>query len=467
VGDAYADFLAGKAKSLPPAGFAAEVSNALLKPFQRDAVTWALARGRAALFEDTGLGKTRQQLEWARHVVDHARATGLPPRVLVLAPLAVGAQTVREAGACGVPNVRQVREAADVADGISVTNYERLDRFDPAAFAGVVLDESSILKAFSGSTKKALLEAFAQTPYRLACTATPAPNDHLELGNHAEFLGVLSSHQMIARWFINDTSTFGTYRLKGHAVEAFWDWVCSWARCIGKPSDLGKEYSDDGYVLPELRVHYRTVKVDLVADRGEALFRQVEASATGLHAERRRTAAVRAAAVAELVAAEPDESWLLWCDTDYDAAELVARIPGAVEVHGGQTPDQKAEKLLAFADGEIRHLVTKPKLAGMGLNFQRCARVAFVGPSYSYEAFYQAVRRCWRFGQERPVDCYVVLAQTEQGVWQTLLRKGDDHAAMKAAMFEASRRAQARVAAAATYRPRPVPLPSWLVSEGP
>jgi hypothetical protein len=269
---------------------------------------------------------------------------------------------------------------------------------------------------------------------------------------------------MIARWFINDTSTFGTYRLKGHAVQPFWDWVCSWARCVGKPSDLSPAYSDEGYVLPPLNVHYRTVAVDLVADRGDALFRQVEASATALHAEKRRTATARAAAVAKLVRAEPNESWLLWVDTDYDADAVRAELQDLVtEVHGSHDPDVKAERLLGFADARIRVLLTKPKIGALGLNFQSCARVVFVGPSYSYEAFYQAVRRCWRFGQTRPVDCYVILAQTEQAVWATLLRKGDDHEAMKAAMFDASRRAQARTAKVADYPTQAVPLPSWLL----
>lgn len=458
----YADFLAGKVRRAVPAGFSPVVDHPALFPFQRDCVTWALRQGRAALFEDTGLGKTLQELVWASAVAGH---TNRP--VLILAPLAVAAQTVREGVKFGIPGVRQVWSGEEVdGPGVYVTNYDRLHLFDPSVFGGVVLDESSILKAFSGPTKQALCAAFAETPYRLACTATPAPNDHLELGNHSEFLGVLTSHQMIARWFINDTSTFGTYRLKGHAVTDFWDWVCSWARCVGRPSDLG-EYSDDGYVLPELQLHHHSVAVDRTVDRGDQLFREVEASATAIHRERRRTVEARAGRVAELVAAEPHEAWVLWADTDYDADALVERIPSAIEVHGGQGADRKAELLESFAAGEVQHLVTKGSIAGYGLNWQHCARVAFVGPSYSYEAFYQSIRRCWRFGQARPVDVHVVLAATEQMVWQTLLRKGADHESMKAEMFAAARRAQSRRAAVATYHPTvTAPLPAWLRSAG-
>jgi superfamily II DNA or RNA helicase len=457
--DPYGEFLAGKVRRAPPAGFEAQVDHPALFPFQRDAVSWALRQGRCALFEDTGLGKTLQELVWADHV---ARRTGRP--VLILAPLAVAAQTVREATKFGL-EATQVRDQAEVRGGVVVTNYDRLHLLDPSVFGGVVLDESSILKAFSGTTKQALCAAFAETPYRLAATATPAPNDHLELGNHSEFLGVLTSHQMIARWFINDTSTFGTYRLKGHAVEPFWDWVCSWARCASRPSDLGP-YSDEGYVLPELRIRYHAVAVDRTIDRGDSLFREIKASATALHAERRRTASDRAARVAEIVSAEATEPWVVWCDTDYDADAVMDRLPDAVEVHGGQSADRKAELLGAFADGAIRVLVTKPSLAGFGLNWQHCARQAFAGPSYSYEAFYQAVRRSWRFGQLRPVETHVVLAATEQVVWQTLLRKGADHESMKVAMFAASRRAQARAAERADYHPTvSARLPAWLTSE--
>lgn len=457
--DGYHAIIAQKETYAPAVGFRADVASPWLYPFQRHAVEWALAGGRRALFEDTGLGKSRQQLAWADHVERHAGG-----RVLVLAPLAVGPQTVREADAVGLQGVRFARSPADSGDArIVITNYDNLEKFDHGSFAGVVLDESSILKSFMGATKRALVEAFARTPYRLCCTATPAPNDHLELGNHAEFLGILSSHQMIARWFINDTSQMGTYRLKGHAVTSFWDWVASWAVCTGLPSDLG-DYEDAGYVLPELRLHRHIVDVDIVNDAGGALFRSAGLSATTVHKEKRRTAEDRAAYVRDIVRREPDESWLVWCDTDYEADALMAVLPDAVEVSGSMRPDVKSERLLGFADrGGV--LVTKAKIAGFGMNWQHCARMAFVGSSYSYEAFYQAVRRCWRFGQVRPVEAHVVMAFTEQHLWEVVSGKAEDHADMKRQMFAASRRAQSRHSAMADYHPNHIGrLPAWLQS---
>lgn len=454
----YHDFLAAKSRMAAARGFDADLSGSALFPFQRAAVEWALRMGRAALFEDTGLGKTAQQLVWAQHVVEH---TGRP--VLILAPLAVAAQTEREARKFGVPDARGVRSAADVRPGINITNYERLHLFDSSVFSGVVLDESSILKNYTGATRRALTEAFARTPFRLACTATPAPNDHLELGNHAEFLGVMSSHQMIARWFVNDSGEAGKYRLKGHAVRAYWDWVTSWARCVGVPSDLG-DYDDSGYLLPELRIHRHSVAVEQTEGRADGeLFRALTLTATTLHAERRRTAGARARAVADLVAAEPAEPWLVWVESNYDADAVLAVLPDAVDVRGSMDPDEKARRLLAFGDvGGV--MVTKAGIAGMGLNWQHCARVAFNGLGFSYEALYQAIRRCWRFGQTRPVEVHAVVASTESAVWSILDRKADDHEEMKLAMFAASRRAVGRTMRPDDYHPtNTAPPPRWLV----
>lgn len=455
----YEEFIAGKRQDLPPAGLDLHVElHASLFPFQADIVQWALRRGRAAIFADTGLGKTRMQLEWARHVAAHADAP-----VLIFAPLAVAQQTAREGAALGL-EVNLCREGQDVRDGVNVTNYERLDRFNVGACAGVVLDESSILKSFMGKTKRALVQACADVPFRLACTATPAPNDHLELGNHAEFLGVLSSHEMIARWFIVDTSTFGTYRLKGHAVEAFWDWVASWAVAAQRPSDLG--YSDEGYVLPDLRLHPHVVGVDLIEDREGRLFRQPEMSATALHKEKRRTLPARVAKVAELVHGEPNEQWVVWCETDYEADALKEAIPSAVEVRGSHTAERKEQVAIDFVDGKVRTLISKPTIFGWGLNWQHVARVAFVGASYSYEAFYQAVRRSWRFGQRRPVDVHVAMAQTELAVWDTLAAKRDGHDEMRSQMSAAMRRARARDSHTKRYAPEvPMVVPVWLRPE--
>lgn len=452
---AYAEFLATKAETVPAAGIEPGPLHSGLYPFQQDLVAWAVRRGRAALFADTGLGKTRMQVEWCRQVLGAASN-----RALILAPLAVAHQTIREAAEIGV-DVRYAREQGEVQDGVTITNYDRLDRFEVGRFGAVVLDESSILKAFMGATKRALVESCRSVPFRLACTATPAPNDHMEIGNHSEWLGVLEGQDMLARWFINDTSTFGTYRLKGHAVRDFWDWVISWGRCVGKPSDLG--YDDAGFALPPLDVRHVEVPVDITDDRGGMLFRLPELSATNVHAEKRKTAPQRAAKVAELVAAEPDEPWLVWCETDYEADALLAAIPEAVDVRGSQSVEVKEQRLMDFAAGRIRVLVTKPSLAGFGLNFQHCARVAFVGVSYSYEQLYQAIRRCWRYGQKRPVLAYVVLAATEHAVLDAVLEKQAAHEAMKRSMFEAMRRATARESRKAPYLPsHRAPLPAWL-----
>lgn len=456
--DGYRDFLRAKAPRVTPGGIAVSVDDLPPRLFdwQAEVVRWALEMGKSAIFADCGLGKSAMQLAWAQQV---------PGRVLILAPLAVAQQTADEAAKFGVGDVSVSRDGT-VRTKITISNYEQAQKFDPAAFDGVVLDESSILKSYMGKTKRYLLEAFADVRFRLCCTATPAPNDHLELGNHAEFLGVMSSHEMIARWFISDQSSVGTYRLKGHAVRSFWDWVSSWARCIGRPSDLG-HYSDEGYELKPLHARSHVVNVDITEDRGDQLFRTVDMSATKIHEERRRTAAARAARVAELVAAEPAEQWLLWTETNYESLELRNALAcvgiAPQEVAGSDSDAAKTTRLLGFASGDVRVLITKPKIAGFGLNWQGCARMAFVAPTYSFEAYYQAVRRCWRFGQERSVYAHMVMGDTEAPVYQTLQRKAADHEAMKVEMFAAMRRAQSSRADAIGYHPtHAAPIPAWL-----
>lgn len=456
----YRELLARKTVDFEPRGLSAvpELSAAMF-PHQRAVTEFALRQGCAALFLDTGLGKTLCALEWGRAV---ARHTNRP--VLMLAPLAVGAQHQAEAERFGI-EARSVREpnegrGADVV----ITNYERLHRFDPSAYAGVVIDESSVIKSFTGATTRRLIEAFARTPYRLACTATPAPNDHMELGQHSQFLGVMASNEMLTRWFITDQTEMGRYRLKRPAIKPFWNWVASWARCVGRPSDLG--FDDAGFALPELRLHRHVVRGDLV-DRSGAdqplLFRVPDASATAIHREKRASAAARAARIAELVAAEPDEAWIIWCDTDYEADALGAAIDGAVEVRGSMRIEEKEERLTAFSTGRARRLITKPSVAGYGLNWQHCARVAFAGLSYSYESFYQAVRRCWRFGQQRPVEVHVAMAETEMGIWQAVSRKQDEHTAMKVEMTAAMQRVAGVHRVLSDYEPtRRVALPDWI-----
>jgi hypothetical protein len=436
--------------------------NPALKDHQRHAVEFALKAGCAALFLDTGLGKTLCALEWGRIVVEH---TGRP--VLMLAPLAVAAQHEREAVKFGI-DAKAVREPDEITTPrVYITNYDRLSKFDADQFAGVILDESSILKSFTGATTRALIAAFKHTPFRLCCTATPAPNDHMELGQHCQFLGIMNSNEMLSRWFIADQSNMGRYRIKGPAVKSFWEWVASWARCVSKPSDLG--FSDEGYDLPPLDLKRHIVAADRSLHAGAEkdgqarLFRMPDTSATSIHREKRMTTDARADVIADLVAAEPGEPWVIWCDTDYEADALADRIPGAIEVRGSMSAEVKEANLTMFSTGQVRVIITKPSIAGFGLNWQHSARMAFVGLSFSYESFYQAIRRCWRFGQSRPVSVHVACADTEESIWQIVSRKAGDHDAMKAEMTAAMARAALSSDVLQTYNPpKPINLPSFL-----
>lgn len=423
--------------------------------YQRAVTEYLLGVGRGAAFLDTGLGKSLVSLEWGRVV---AEQTGKP--VLMLAPLAVAPQHVREARKFGL-DARVVRDQSEVGAGVNVTNYAKIEHFDAAAFGGVILDESSIIKNFTGATSRRLISMFAATPFRLACTATPAPNDHMELGQHSQFLGVMPSNEMLSRWFIADQTNMGKYRLKGHAVKPFWNWVASWARCISKPSDLG--FPDDGFILPKLNLHRHVIAADISVGAQDALFRIPEMSATSIHREKRLTADQRADAIADIVNAERNEPWVIWCDTDYEADALMARVGDAVEVRGSMPESMKEDRLVAFSEGRQRVIVSKPSVAGFGLNWQHCARVAFIGLSFSYESFYQAVRRCWRFGQTREVECHIAMADTERNIWDVVSRKSGDHEAMKIEMYAAMARAHETREIKIDYQPKqPVKLPSWI-----
>ena len=463
--EGYRAHIAAKRQAAQPSGFGdvhAEDLPREMRPHQKEATAFALRQGRSALFLDTGLGKTLCELVWADAVV--AR-TNRP--VLMLSPLAVAGQHAREAARFGV-EAHLARSQADVRHGAAVylANYERLHLFEPDQFAGVILDESGILKSFTGATSRGLIEAFAATPFRLAGTATPAPNDHMELGQHSDFLGAMQGPEMLSRWFISDQTQMGRYRLKAGAVLAFWDWVASWARCAARPSDLG--FSDEDFELPPLKLMRQLIEVDRAAD-GSAdgdqlrLFRMPEGSATALHQEKRLSLAARADCIASRVAAEPGEPWVIWCDTDYEADALGERLPNALEVRGSMPLELKEERLLAFSTGELGQLITKPRIAGYGLNWQHCARQAFVGVSYSYEAFYQAVRRCWRYGQARPVEVHAAVAETELGVWSALTRKGEDHRDMQRQMTAAMARAMRPSGVLDPYQPEAeARLPAWL-----
>ena len=395
-----------------------------LFPHQRDLVRWALRRGRAAIFADTGLGKTAMFLEWARHASQHGR-------VLILAPLAVSEQIAREGARFGV-DVRYLR-ADDVAQRIVVTNYEMLGAFDPSAFDAVVLDESSILKSYDGRTRTMIIESFARTRWRLACTATPAPNDHTELGNHSEFLGVKSRVEMLAEYFCHDGGDTQEWRLKGHARDLFWRWVASWGAVVRLPSDLG--HPDAGFVLPPMRMHEHVIGVDHADARAVGrLFLDEARTLSDQRATRRATLGARVERAAEL--ARGDQPVLVWCELNDEADAITKAIPGAVQVRGADDHETKADRLLGFADGRYRVLVTKPSIAGFGMNWQHCAQMIFAGVSHSYEQTYQAIRRCWRFGQSRPVDVHVIRAETEGAIVANLRRKEADAARMAESMAE-------------------------------
>lgn len=418
----YSEFLKHKKIQDIPTGLAnVPELNPMLFDFQRDIVKWALKRGRAAIFADCGMGKTPMQLEWARHI---------PGRVLIVAPLAVSAQTIREAEKFHEDKITYSPDGR-LESSIVITNYERIEHFDPSMFTGIVLDESSILKSYTGKYRTDLIERFGNVKYRLACTATPAPNDFMELGNHAEFLGAMKRTEMLSMFFVHDGGETQTWRLKGHAEKEFWRWVCSWAVMIRKPSDLG--YDDGKFILPPLNMEQITVHSEEPTDG--MLFAMEAQSLVERQGARRATIFDRASACAEKVNATKDQC-LVWCDLNDESAELVRLIPDAVEVKGSDTEAHKEKAMLDFARGDIRVLVTKPKIAGFGMNWQKCHNVFFVGLSDSYEAFYQAIRRCWRFGQEYPVDCKVITSDIEGAVVKNIQRKEEDAKRMAEMMVE-------------------------------
>lgn len=438
------------------------ILNSKLKPHQEHSVAFSLERGRAGLFLDTGLGKSFCALEYGRVIVEH---TNKP--VLMLAPLAVSMQHEREANRWGI-DAKAIKDPSQITTPrIYITNYERVHLFDADMFGGVILDESSILKAMMGKTSKLIIDTFKNVPFRMACTATPAPNDHVELGNHSEFMGALSSTQMLTRFFLHDSMDTGNWRLKGHAVQHFWEWVASWSRCISKPSDVG--FSDDGYILPNLNEHTHIVQIDrstngdFEKDGQGMLFRMPDTSATSIHKEKRISLDSRVSELQKIVNSKTDEPWIIWCDTDYEADELAKALPDAIEVRGSMSADQKEANLVAFSEGTARQIITKPSLAGFGLNWQHCNNMAFVGLSFSYENYYQAIRRCYRFGQEREVNVHIVCADTEANIHSVVSRKAGDHNTMKSEMVSAMRRAMRIENESKTYQPtKEAALPAWL-----
>lgn len=403
----YDDFLKSKASSVPCCGFS--ISKLEMRPclfeWQKDIVCWALKKGKAALFEDCGLGKTLQQLEWCRLV---SNKTGKP--CLILAPLAVSRQTKNEGNKFGY-SVTVCRDQSQVQPGINITNYEIIEHFNFSAFGGIVLDESSILKHYSSKKRNQIISSCGGIKYKLSCTATPAPNDYMELGNQAEFLGVMKRSEMLATFFVHDGGETSKWRLKGHAQHDFWQWLAEWAVVLTTPVDLG--YSGAGYNLPPLNIEYVTVPSDL----------PVASTLSERRHARRESLKQRCQKAAELIEQDHDAQWLIWCDLNDEADYLSNCIPFSKEVRGSDSPTHKENAFSAFSIGFCRKLITKPSIAGFGLNWQSCHNMIFVGLSDSYEMMYQAIRRCWRFGQKSKVNVYIIISEAEGAVRENIQRK--------------------------------------------
>ena len=409
----YTEFLDKKELLFQSSGFKpVEKLNKYLFSFEKSIVEWALMRGRSCLFEDCGLGKTIQQLEWARQV---NLKTNKP--VLITAPLAVSDQTKQEGKKFEI-SVNVCSSQKDVINGINITNYEKLHKFVGKEFAGVVLDESSILKSFTGKIRNQIIEMFHYTPYRLACTATPSPNDYMELGNHAEFLGVMTYSQMLSMFFVNDAGDVGQWRLKKHANEQkFWKWLCSWAIMLSKPADLG--FEQKGFDLPSL--NYIEHKLPAIK-KSYGFFSMPANTLQERRAVRKETIQIRCEKAAELIN-KTDDQWLIWCGLNDESKLLTKLINGAEEVAGATDIELRKKRMLGFANKKVYRLVTKPSIAGFGMNWQNCNKMVFVGLSDSWEQLYQATRRVWRFGQTKHVDVHIIIEEREGKVLENIKRK--------------------------------------------
>ncbi len=451
----YLEFLKRKAITDPDTGLHdVPPLNPMLYPHQADMVRWALRRGRAALFADCGIGKGPMQMEWA---------SKQPHECIIAAPLAVAHQFVREAEKFDI-DLAYAKDQAGMTKRITVTNYERLENFHIEQFGAVALDESSILKNYSGAYSTWMIEAFKNTPFRLCSSATPAPNDVMELGTQAEFLGVMTRGEMLAMFFTHDGGDTSKWRVKGHAQADFWTWMASWSVMIRKPSDLG--YSDESFSLPPLHITEHCVKVD--APTNGFLFAVEAQSLQERQAARRDSIGDRVAACAEIVNHSP-EQFLVWCNLNAESEALAAAIPGAVEVQGGDTDAHKEAAIAGFIDGSIRVLVSKPRIFGLGLNLQCCANMAYVGLSDSYEQLYQSLRRCWRFGQTRPVTAHIITAETEGAVVSNIKRKEREAEETYNNMIDHMKDLNAAALHGASVRnkgdylpAKPMAIPSWL-----
>jgi len=424
--DDYAAFVKSKRRTEVATGHKPGELNKNLFDFQHAIVSWAVRRGRAAIFADTGLGKTLMQLAWADEVQKHTDGI-----VLILAPLAVSEQTIEQGQTFGIEVRRVPAGLSPDAPGIWITNYERMDVIDFTSLHGVVLDESSILKSHNGKTRTALIDSCQEAPYRLSCTATPSPNDFEELGNQCEFLGVMTRTEMLATYFVNDTGDTGTWRLKGWGASKFWEWMGTWCVVLRNPSDIG--FDGSRYELPPLQYFEHVVETEQV---GDELFARPALTMLERRKAQRDSIEARCRALAEVVNAEPDEPWLIWTHLNDEADLIESILVDCINVQGSDSPESKTKNMMAFTHGELRILCSKPKICGYGMNWQHCARMAFVGLDDSFEKFYQAVRRCYRFGQKRSVQVHLFTAENEGQILDNLKRKEVQHHEMSASMIE-------------------------------
>lgn len=459
----YANFLKSKLITTTPSGFDALESALPLKlyPYQRDLVKWACKRGKAALFTMTGTGKTAMQVSWAEQIVIQTKGA-----VLILAPLAVSKQTVRESAKFG-PIVYPCRTQSDVVlPGINIANYEMLHHFDPAAFAGIVLDESSIIKAYDGKTRKAILDFARDIPYRLACTATPSPNDYMELGNHSEFLGVMSYTEMLSTFFVHDGGDTSKWRLKGHAEESFWKWLASWGVFLTKPSDLG--YSDEGFDLPALNTHQHVVESE--AQEG-ALF-AFEARGLAERRGARKESLERRVEKAVEIVKNSRKPFFVWCGLNAESTMLKQMIPGAIEVTGSDSDDHKEKSMMDFAAGKIEVMISKPSICGFGMNFQVCADTAFVGLSDSFESLFQSTKRFHRHGQTSEVNRHLIISEAEGSVLNNVQRKEREFEVMIMNMVEHTKMMNLENIRSLTHQKlsynadHAIQLPAWIIEGG-
>jgi DNA modification methylase len=422
----YEAFVKNKRRSEVATGHKPGELNEHLFDFQHAIVSWAVRRGRAAIFADTGLGKTLMQISWADEVASHNGGI-----VVIIAPLAVSEQTIEQGKTFGIDVKRIPHGEAPTEPGIWITNYERIDAIDFTELHGIVLDESSILKSHNGKTRTAIIESCQSVPYRLSCTATPSPNDFDELGNQCEFLGVMTRTEMLATYFVNDTGDTGTWRLKGWGASKFWEWMGTWSVVLRNPSDIG--FDGSKYILPAPIYHEHVVETEQL---GDELFARPAQTMLERRKAQRDSIEARCKALADVVNADQSEPWLIWTHLNDEAELLAELIPGAVNVQGSDSPESKTKNMMAFTHGELRVLISKPKICGYGMNWQHCARMAFVGLDDSFEKFYQAVRRCYRFGQTRSVVVHLFTAENEGQILNNIKRKEVQHHEMSANMIE-------------------------------